>query len=96
MNKDEVAPEQAGRVPPNATVAEIAAVFLRDGYILIPDLIPNLIQPTELDALREDTDEIVFGGWQRAEMLRRAARAPRLCGHRCLCPRPFSPADGRH
>ncbi len=60
MTKEsEVAPNEAGRVAPDATLSEIADVFSRDGYVLLP----GLIQPAELDALRADTGEIIDGGW---------------------------------
>ena len=48
---------------PTADIERIVADFDRDGYALIP----QLIQPDELDALREDTGKLVYGGFQNKE-----------------------------
>ena len=46
-----------------AEIERIAADFDRDGYALVP----QLIQPDELDVLREETGSLVNGGFENKE-----------------------------
>ena len=45
------------------SIAELAAAFDRDGYVMMP----GIISPEELTILQADTGEIVHDGWQGKE-----------------------------
>ena len=44
---------------PQRLIPALAEDFLRDGYVLLP----QLITPAEIEALRADSGEIISGGW---------------------------------
>jgi phytanoyl-CoA hydroxylase len=55
--------DSSTRIASQRPIPELAADFLRDGYVILP----GLLSPAEVDVLRQDTSHIIDGGWENVE-----------------------------
>lgn len=55
--------DSSTRIAAQRPIADLAADFLRDGFVILP----GLLSPAEVEVLRADTSHIIEGGWENKE-----------------------------